>query len=194
MRTSSTKTTDSRPAAVTAAVAVHTTPLGPLVLAATDEALVLCCFGPPEAAAERAGRAGTHTVDEGEATAAQRRVLDEARTQLDTYLSGGRRDFTVPMDLRLATPFSRRTVSALGEFVPYGRTATYARLAEALDRPRAARAVGTALGANPLCVVLPCHRIVGSTGGLNGYAGGLEAKRFLLDLEAAALPVGRPSR
>ncbi|MCP9958556.1 MULTISPECIES: methylated-DNA--[protein]-cysteine S-methyltransferase [Streptomyces] len=176
------------PVALTTAVGVHATALGPLVLAATDDALVLCAFDPPEAAAERARRAGLHPVEEAEGTAAQRRVLDEARTQLDAYLSGGRRDFTVPADLRLATPFSRRTVSILEEFVPYGRTTTYARLAEALDRPRAARAVGTALGANPLCVVFPCHRIVGSTGSLSGYAGGLAAKRFLLDLETAARP------
>ncbi|MDT9685316.1 methylated-DNA--[protein]-cysteine S-methyltransferase [Streptomyces sp. TRM76323] len=192
MRTTSyPATATAATATVTAAVAVHATPLGPLVLAATGEALVLCCFDPPEAAVERARRSGLPTTEEGEATAAQRRVLDEARTQLDAYLSGGRRDFTMPMDLRLATPFSRRAVSILGEFVPYGRTATYARLAEALDRPRAARAVGTALGANPLCVVLPCHRIVSSTGGLNGYAGGLAAKRYLLDLEAAARPADR---
>lgn len=119
------------PVALTTAVGVHATALGPLVLAATDDALVLCAFDPPEAAAERARRAGLHPVEEAEGTAAQRRVLDEARTQLDAYLSGGRRDFTVPADLRLATPFSRRTVSILEEFVPYGRTTTYARLAEA---------------------------------------------------------------
>ncbi|MCQ0023159.1 methylated-DNA--[protein]-cysteine S-methyltransferase [Streptomyces somaliensis DSM 40738] len=177
--------TSIRPVPLTAAVAVHATALGPLTLAATDEALVLCAFAPPETGVGRARRADLHPVEETEATAAQRRVLDGARTQLDAYLGGRRRDFTVPTDLRLATPFSRRTVSILEEFVPYGRTTTYARLAEVLDRPRAARAVGTALGTNPLCVVLPCHRVVGSTGSLSGYAGGLEAKRFLLDLEAA---------
>ncbi|WP_262387253.1 methylated-DNA--[protein]-cysteine S-methyltransferase [Streptomyces sp. TRM49041] len=171
---------------------MHATPLGPLVLAATDDALVLCRFGTPEAAGERLGRAGLRTVGEREAGAARRRVLDETRDQLDAYLSGRRRDFTVPVDLRLATPFSRRTVLALRDLVPYGRTSTYSRLAEALGRPGAARAVGTALGANPLCVVLPCHRIVGASGSLNGYAGGLEAKRFLLDLEAAAEP-SRPA-
>jgi methylated-DNA-[protein]-cysteine S-methyltransferase len=176
--------TNSDPAGTTAAATVHSTPVGPLVLAATDDALVLCCYGPPEDALERMSRAGTDTVQESEGTAAQRKVLDEARAQINAYLAGRRRDFTVPMDLRLATPFSRQTVLKLDEFVPYGRTASYAQLAEALDRPRAARAVGTALGANPLCVVLPCHRIVGSTGSLNGYAGGLEAKRFLLTLEA----------
>lgn len=114
--------------------------------------------------------------------------MDEAREQIDAYLAGTRRDFTVATDLRLATPFSRRTNLMLAEFVPYGRTATYAELARALDRPGAARAVGTALGSNPLCVVLPCHRIIGSTGSLSGYAGGLEAKRHLLALEASTAP------
>lgn len=186
--------THNPPADLTAAVTVHATPVGPLVLAATDEALVLCRYGTPEAAGERLDRAGMHRVEEREATAPQRKVLDEARAQLDAYLTGRRRrDLTVPVDLRLATPFSRRTVLTLGDFVPYGRTATYAQLAAALGRPGAARAVGTALGANPLCVVLPCHRIVGATGSLNGYAGGLEAKRFLLALEAAGEPEARPS-
>ncbi|MEU6386591.1 methylated-DNA--[protein]-cysteine S-methyltransferase [Streptomyces bauhiniae] len=186
--------TNNQPATATVAVTVHATPLGPLVLAATDDALVLCCYGTIEAAEERIGKSGLPRVTEDEAAPAQRKVLDEARTQIDAYLSGRRRDFTVPMDLRLATPFSRRTVLALDEFVPYGRTANYAQLAEALDRPRAARAVGTALGANPLCVVLPCHRIIGATGSLSGYAGGLEAKRFLLDLEAAAGPATGPAQ
>ncbi|MFE5557361.1 methylated-DNA--[protein]-cysteine S-methyltransferase [Streptomyces sp. NPDC056544] len=171
-----------------ATVAIHPTPLGPLVLAATDDALVLCCYGTTGEAAERLGRAGLRPAGPGEAGAPGRKVLDEAREQIDAYLAGTRRDFTVATDLRLATPFSRRTNLMLAEFVPYGRTATYAELARALDRPGAARAVGTALGANPLCVVLPCHRIIGSTGSLSGYAGGLEAKRRLLALEAAAAP------
>ncbi|MGC5344777.1 methylated-DNA--[protein]-cysteine S-methyltransferase [Streptomyces sp. DT171] len=172
-----------------ATVTVHAASVGPLVLAATDDALVLCCYGATETAAERLGRGGLRPVEPGEGGAPGHKVLDEARAQIDAYLSGRRRDITVPVDLRLATPFSRRTNLLLAEFVPYGRTATYAQLAEALGRPGAARAVGTALGANPLCVVLPCHRIVGATGSLSGYAGGLEAKRHLLVLEAAGTPV-----
>ncbi|MFJ6758324.1 MULTISPECIES: methylated-DNA--[protein]-cysteine S-methyltransferase [unclassified Streptomyces] len=173
------------PATGVATVAFHATRVGSLVLAATDDALVLCCYGTAETAAERLSRAGLSPVEPGEAGAPGLKVLDEAREQIDAYLSGGRRAFTVPVDLRLATPFSRRTNLMLAEFVPYGHTATYGQLAEALDRPRAARAVGTALGTNPLCVVLPCHRIIGSTGSLSGYAGGPEAKRDLLALEAA---------
>ncbi|MFF9087958.1 methylated-DNA--[protein]-cysteine S-methyltransferase [Streptomyces sp. NPDC014991] len=176
--------TSNIPGDTTAAVAVHPTPLGPLVLAATADALVLCCYGTPETAVARLTRAGLRTVEEEHADAGRRELLAETRTQLDAYLTGARRDFTVPVDLRLATPFSRLTVAALDAFVPYGRTATYAQLAVAIDRPRAARAVGTALGANPVCVVLPCHRIVGSGGSLTGYAGGLAAKQFLLGLES----------
>lgn len=171
-----------------ATVAVHSTPLGPLMLAATDDALVLCCYGTAGTARERLTRAGLRPAEPDDRGVPGGKVLDETRDQIDAYLGGTRREFTVPMDLRLATPFSRRTNLLLAEFVPYGRTATYGQLAAALDRPGAARAVGTALGANPLCVVLPCHRIVGSTGSLSGYAGGLEAKRRLLTLEAANVP------
>lgn len=180
--------TTNTPGEIAAAVGVHPTPLGPLVLAATSDALVLCCYGTTEDAAARLARGGLRAVEEKGADAAPRKLLEEARTQIGAYLTGARRGFTVPVDLRLATPFSRRTVMALDAFVPYGRTASYAQLAEALGRPRAARAVGTALGSNPLCVVLPCHRIVGSGGSLNGYAGGLAAKRLLLGIEARNSP------
>ncbi|SDC40432.1 methylated-DNA--[protein]-cysteine S-methyltransferase [Streptomyces prasinopilosus] len=168
----------------TAALAPHRTTLGPLTLAATDDALVLCAFDDREQALARLGRGGLTAVDADAATADQRRILEEAGRQLDAYLEGRSRAFTVRMDLRLATPFSRTTVERLDGLLPYGATGTYAELAAALGRPRAARAVGTALGANPLCVVLPCHRVVGSGGRLTGYAGGVAAKRFLLDLES----------
>jgi methylated-DNA-[protein]-cysteine S-methyltransferase len=83
----------------------------------------------------------------------------------------------------LTTPFQRQVLTVLPQVVGYGRRASYGEVAAGLGRPKASRAVGTALGANPLCVVLPCHRVVGATGALTGYAGGLEAKRYLLDLE-----------
>lgn len=167
-----------------ATVVMHTTPLGPLALAATDDALVLCCYGTAATAAQRLSRGGLHPVGPQDERAPGLEVLEEAREQIDAYLNGTRREFTVPVDMRLATPFSRDTNLMLAEFVPYGRTATYAQLAGALDRPGAARAVGTALGANPLCVVLPCHRILPAAGGLGGYAGGPQAKRHLLAVEA----------
>ncbi|MER5596464.1 methylated-DNA--[protein]-cysteine S-methyltransferase [Streptomyces sp. NPDC002265] len=168
----------------TAALASHRTPLGPLTLAATDDALVLCAFDGREQAVARLTRAGLADV----AGPGRLRIIEEAGRQVDAYLEGRSRAFTVPVDLRLATPFGRTTVQRLDSLLPYGVTGTYAGLAAALGRPRAARAVGTALGANPLCVVLPCHRVVGAGGRPTGYAGGVTAKRFLLDLESGGTP------
>ncbi|WP_030201068.1 methylated-DNA--[protein]-cysteine S-methyltransferase [Streptomyces sp. NRRL S-87] len=177
-----TGTRPARPAAV--ALTTHPSALGDLLLGVTEDALVYCGFQDEATVRARIRRAGL-----AEAPAAGERHLvlfARARTELDEYLAGTRRAFTLPLDLALATPFSRETVLALDGFVPYGRTSTYKELAEALSRPRASRAVGTALGANPLCVVLPCHRILASDGSLAGYAGGLDAKRRLLALEHPA--------
>jgi methylated-DNA-[protein]-cysteine S-methyltransferase len=115
----------------------------------------------------------------------QPRELDEARTELEAFLSGRTRAFSLRTDLVLASDFQRAVLPRLAATVGYGDRATYGELAARVDRPSAARAVGAALGANPLCVVLPCHRIVASSGALTGYAGGLDAKRYLLDLEAS---------
>ena len=114
----------------------------------------------------------------------QPRELDEARRQLEDFLAGRTKGFTLHTDLALASDFQRVVLPRLASSVGYGTRATYGELAARVDRPKAARAVGAALGANPLCVVLPCHRVVASSGALTGYAGGLAAKRFLLDLEA----------
>jgi methylated-DNA-[protein]-cysteine S-methyltransferase len=89
----------------------------------------------------------------------------------------------VTTDLSLATPFQRVVLPRLAATVGYGERATYGQLAARVQRPTAARAVGAALGANPLCVILPCHRVVASSGALTGYAGGLAAKAYLLELE-----------
>ncbi len=110
--------------------------------------------------------------------------LDQARRELDDFLAGRTRGFSLRTDLALASDFQRTVLPRLVETVGYGDRATYGELAARVHRPRAARAVGAALGANPLCVVLPCHRVVASSGALTGYAGGLAAKRFLLELEA----------
>lgn len=116
------------------------------------------------------------------------RALDGVRRQLDEYLAGRLRSFDVPLDPVLATPFQRAVLQRLAASVGYGSTTSYGRLADAVGRPTAARAVGAALGANPLCIVLPCHRVLAASGALTGYAGGLTAKQFLLDLERAARP------
>jgi methylated-DNA-[protein]-cysteine S-methyltransferase len=111
--------------------------------------------------------------------------LDEVRRELEAYLAGERRGFDLHVDLALATPFQRVVLTGLRESVGYGERTTYGALARRVGRPSASRAVGAALGANPLCVVLPCHRVVASSGALTGYAGGLAAKERLLALEAA---------
>jgi methylated-DNA-[protein]-cysteine S-methyltransferase len=114
------------------------------------------------------------------------RVIDAARRELDEYFAGKRRVFDLSLDLRALQPF---TVSVLRELarVPYGETATYGELASRVGRPRAARAVGTVMNRNRIPIVLPCHRVVGATGDLVGYAGGLERKIALLELEGARL-------
>ena len=113
------------------------------------------------------------------------RALDEARLQLDAYLRRERTDFHLRTALVLATPFQRVVLGHLAVAVPYGHRTTYGALARDIERPSASRAVGAALGANPLCIVVPCHRVVASSGSLTGYAGGLAAKEYLLALESA---------
>ena len=114
-------------------------------------------------------------------------ALDEARRQVDEFLSGRRREFDLRTDFALATPFQRDVLSTLADTVGYGERQTYGGLAHAIDRPTASRAVGAALGGNPLCIVVPCHRVVGSSGALTGYAGGVAAKEYLLTLEEHAV-------
>jgi O-6-methylguanine DNA methyltransferase len=117
-----------------------------------------------------------------EAWAPNRRAV----AQILEFLEGKRRRFELELDLR-ATPFQRAVYDALLQ-VPYGETRTYAELAEAVGRPRAVRAVGAANGANPLPLVVPCHRIIASGGKLGGYGGGLPLKRRLLAMEHARRP------
>jgi methylated-DNA-[protein]-cysteine S-methyltransferase len=109
----------------------------------------------------------------------------EARRQLGEYFAGERTDF----DLRLrldGTDFQREVWRALLD-IPFGQTLSYGELARAIGRPHASRAVGMANGRNPISIVVPCHRVIGSSGALTGYGGGMERKRFLLDLETPAL-------
>lgn len=110
--------------------------------------------------------------------------LDQPYRELLEYLAGQRRAFSIDLDLALATPFQIRVLHQL-QRTPYGQRTTYADLALDLGQPNAARAVGTALGANPLCIFIPCHRVVARSGELAGYAGGLSAKAQLLNLETA---------
>jgi methylated-DNA-[protein]-cysteine S-methyltransferase len=162
---------------------VEDTAIGRMLLARrADGGLVASSFVPDTAAED-------HVLTRISALVSPRvlrhpRELDDVRAQLDAYLAGRSHGFTVHPDLALATAFQRQVLTRLAATVGYGQTATYGSLARSVERPSASRAVGAALGANPLCVVLPCHRVVASSGALTGYAGGLAAKEYLLDLEA----------
>ncbi len=160
-------------------------PLGELALVADGEALVeLRLPGEPGDDLERERTGG----DEDAAGAAGAAILDEVAGQLDDYFAGRLAAFDLPLRLD-GTPFQRRVWTALLD-VPYGQTVSYAGLAAAVGRPGAARAVGRAVGQNPIAIIVPCHRVIGSDGSLTGYGGGLPAKRRLLDLEAPRLPLG----
>lgn len=110
-------------------------------------------------------------------------LLQAAARQLDEWFAGRRVTFELPLDLSAGTAFQRQVWQAL-QAIPCGHTCSYRALAQAIDRPQAMRAVGTAIGRNPLSILVPCHRVLGSDGSLTGYAGGLERKQALLRHEA----------
>lgn len=108
-------------------------------------------------------------------------ILWKAKKQLDQYFSGERKKFDLPVVL-VGTEFQKTVWKAL-ETIPYGKTASYAELAEKIKNPKAIRALGTANGANSISVIIPCHRVIGKNGSMTGYAGGLAVKQYLLNLE-----------
>jgi len=156
---------------------VTDSPIGPLLIAATDRGLCRIAFDPDE---ERALEelARVH----GARILRSPRPLEAARRELDEYFARRRTTFDLPVDVAALPGFQQAVLTALAR-VPYGETATYGGLAHRIGKPRAARAVGGALNRNPVPIVLPCHRVVGTSGKLVGYAGGLERKRALLALE-----------
>jgi methylated-DNA-[protein]-cysteine S-methyltransferase len=115
------------------------------------------------------------------------RRTDAARSELDEYFAGRRRSFDLPIDWSLVRGFALGVLRATAE-VPFGTVTTYGSVARSAGSPRAARAAGNALGSNPIPILVPCHRVVHADGGLGGYSGGLERKRYLLELEGAHLP------
>ena len=157
------------------------TPVGPLLLAATEQGLVRVAY--PNQGHDAVLQALADRISPRVLHAPAR--LDPVVRQLDDYFAGRRRRFDVPLDWRLSTGFRSTVLHHLATDVDYGRTASYAALAALAGNPRAVRAVGTACAMNPLPVVVPCHRVVRSDGAIGNYAGGVEAKRTLLDLEAA---------
>jgi len=157
------------------------TPVGELLLAATPRGLVRVAFrveGHDAALALLAREVSPRIL-----RAPSR--LDAAAREIEEYFAGRRSTFDLPLDLRLARGFRRRVLAHLAR-IRYGTTASYTQIARRAGSPGAVRAVGTACARNPLPIVVPCHRVLRSDGTLGGYAGGLDAKRALLDLEASA--------
>jgi methylated-DNA-[protein]-cysteine S-methyltransferase len=157
------------------------TPIGQLLLAATELGLVRVAFANEDhdlvlqALADRISPRILRSPDR----------LDDAAFELDEYFAGVRRSFDLPLDWQLSKGFRSTVLHALPH-IGYGRTASYTDVASMAGNPRAVRAVGSACATNPLPVVVPCHRVVRSDGAMGGYLGGADAKRALLDLEAAA--------
>ena len=152
----------------------YESPLGTMLLAATDRGLAGLWFE-----GQRHGPDSHGWPQDGEHP-----VLRETVAQLRAYFAGQRSAFDLPLDLQAGTAFQQSVWAALCA-IPRGRTTSYAALARELGRPQAARAIGAAVGRNPLSIVVPCHRVLGTGGALTGYAGGLERKTALLKLEGA---------
>jgi methylated-DNA-[protein]-cysteine S-methyltransferase len=152
------------------------TPVGDLFIASTERGLCRISYHVDGADEELARVFGVRVL---------RMPLDDVRRELDEYFEGRRHEFDLPLDLRVAT-FHAEVLDELAR-VPYGMTTTYGALAARVGHPRAARAVGTVMHNNPIPIVLPCHRVVGANGSLTGYAGGLDIKLRLLQLEGAIL-------
>jgi methylated-DNA-[protein]-cysteine S-methyltransferase len=159
---------------------VADSPVGPLLLAVTEAGLCRISFDPePERETDELARTF------GVRVLRSPREVDRVRRELEEYFEGRRHTFDLPLDLRGRSGFSRDILDRLAR-VPYGEVTTYKSLAVEAGNPLAARAVGTIMNRNPIPIVLPCHRVVGSTGSLVGYGGGLERKRLLLDLESGS--------
>ena len=160
------------------AYASFDSPLGPLLVAVTPRGLVRVAYegeGDESVLDELADRVSPRVLHAPERTDAIRRELEE-------YFEGERRRFSTPVDWSLVRGFAQGVLRATAR-VPFGETTTYRQVAEAAGSPRASRAAGNALGSNPIPIVVPCHRVLHSGGGLGGYAGGLERKRRLLAIE-----------
>ncbi|HEY1450271.1 MAG TPA: methylated-DNA--[protein]-cysteine S-methyltransferase [Solirubrobacteraceae bacterium] len=155
-------------------------PFGTLLLAATKRGLVKLAF-PEEDVDGVLGEIALRVSPQIVQAPAQ---LDEIRRELDEYFAGRRHDFELALDWTLVGPFGRRVLGATAA-IPYGGVLSYGEVAAEAGSPRGSRAAGNALGANPLPIVVPCHRVLRSSGALGGYAGGPERKQFLLELEGA---------
>ena len=166
-------------------------PIGPLLVIATPAGVARVCFASEDHSAVLTQWLGEHSNGVSSGPDEHRTGIDEAIRHLDdvveqlaAYFAGSRTDFDVPVDLGVAGGFS---AAVLGELltIPYGEVRSYGEVAHNLDNPAAVRAVGGACGRNPVPLLVPCHRVLRSDGSLGGFGGGLDVKRFLLDLEAS---------
>ena len=158
-------------------------PFGPLLIATTPRGLVkvsLPSHDPEEALEDLAARISPRVLE----APAQ---LDDVRRQLDLYFEGRLHEFDLELDWQLSKGFRRRALRAIDR-IPYGRTRSYTQIAASAGNERAVRAAGTACGSNPIPIVVPCHRVLRSSGALGGYGGGLPMKEALLEMERADKP------
>ena len=166
------------------AYAIVDTPAGRLVAAATEAGLARLAYedfnGGLDAILDRLASRLSPRIVEAPAR------LDAVRRELDEYFEGTRRDFDLPLDLRLAAGFGRRVLEVTSQ-IPFGAMKTYKDVAALAGNERATRAAGNALGANPVPIVVPCHRVMRTGGGLGGYTGGLHRKELLLRIEGVTL-------
>lgn len=156
----------------------HPSPIGILLIAATDVGICGIYFE------EHKHFKGKDSWLEKPTQAAMQH-LKKAATQLDEYFAGQRTEFDVALDMT-GTEFQRGVWTALTA-IPFGKSVSYAQHAQGLGNPKALRAVGSAIGKNPVSIIVPCHRVIGSSGAVTGYAGGVERKRFLLAREDIAV-------
>jgi methylated-DNA-[protein]-cysteine S-methyltransferase len=145
-------------------------PIGPLLLAGDDQGVRFLLFS-----------TGRHTAQPKPEWEPDRGSLNDIASQLTSYFAGKLRAFDIPLAPQ-GTPFQQQVWRALCD-IPYGTTTSYAELARRIGKPKAVRAVGLANGSNPISIIIPCHRVIGSNGSLTGYGGGLPIKKALLDLE-----------
>ena len=164
------------------------TPLGPMSAAFAGPVLVGLAFGDAPVGAQERAHAGAHEGAQrgapASAPAETAPALAALRGALEAYFAGRAVDFDIPL-APAGTPFQQAVWQAL-RGIPYGATASYAEIARHIGRPRAVRAVGLANARNPIAIIVPCHRVIGADGTLTGYAGGLERKQALLELESRA--------
>ena len=157
----------------------YNSPCGELVLASMGDELCLCDWNGMPCAERNLRRIGRYVNKDFRKETSP--VIEQTKRQLDDYFAGNRKEFDIQLHT-FGTDFQNRVWKALLD-IPYGKTRTYMEIAKSIDNARGVRAVAQAIGANSLDIIVPCHRVIGSNHSLTGFAGGLDKKRFLLELE-----------